>query len=267
MENEVMNSGAIMHLISACDKQNIKIQLTPDEQLKISAPNGKIDKELILQIKQKKDELIDFLRSVGRKSSFEEILSAAHKPFYDVSPAQRRLWILSQFKENKSNFHIPAAFTFEGQFKKDILKKTFTALAERHEILRTTFASVHGEPKQVICPIEKFEFDIDIHDIRDHKNREQEAQRIARQEASNSFDLAKGPLFRVSVIQLRDDQFILLFIMHHIISDGWSMKILLRDLQNLYAAFDLGQSPELAPLRIQYKDYTQWLNQQLSGEK
>jgi len=268
MERETITPSDINELISSCNESKVKIQLTDDEQLKVSLPKGgKVDKSLLKRIKENKEELIDFLKNIKEKSSFRNIDPIPEKPFYEVSPAQRRLWILSQFKENKSNFHIPAAFEFDGEYQQGLMKKTFSALAERHEVLRTTFISKNNEPKQVVCPFDKFEFDIQVNDVQNTKNPEVEAKRIAKEEANAPFDLEKGPLFRVRIVKHKEGKFILLFTMHHIISDGWSLKILFRDLYKLYTAFEAGQTPDLSPLRVQYKDYAFWLGHQLSGPK
>ena len=125
----------------------------------------------------------------------------------------------------------------------------------RHEVLRTTFAEADGAPVQVIAPPRAVELPVvDLAALADAE-REAEALRLAREEAQRPFDLARGPLLRATLLRLAEDEHVLLLIMHHIVSDGWSMGVLFRELAALYEAFRAGEPSPLPELPVQYADY------------
>lgn len=260
-------TGDVRQLIAACRLHNIRIRLLEGDQLKITAPDGAIDPALLQQLKQQKQELIAFLKDAMQKNVYEGLEQVAHQPYYVISPAQKRLWVLSQFRENRNNYHIPAAFVFNGALDLVALEKALSSLIRRHEILRTTFITVEGEPWQQVHEAQAPHGSIAYVDLRGQPGPQQKAALLAKEETQQPFDLEKGPLFRVKVLQLEETHFILLFTMHHIISDGWSVKILIRDFQVLYDAALKGHQPLLPRLTVQYKDYAAWINRQLSGKK
>jgi tyrocidine synthetase III len=202
-----------------------------------------------------------------KKVIYQSITPLEKKEYYDISPAQRRLWIFNQFEETKSAYNIPAAYILMGKVNTAALEKSFVSLIERHEILRTIFITVDGIPKQKICTTESCGFKFDYSDFRDKEGREAEAKVLASDEAAAEFDLANGPLLRLKLLQLEDEVFVFLFTMHHIISDEWSMEILFKEFLKLYQDYNHGIETHYPPLKIQYKDYSAWQNAELSGEK
>ena len=183
-----------------------------------------------------------------------------------LSFAQQRLWFLDQYEPNSSVYNIPSALRLRGSLNIGALEQSLNEILCRHESLRTTFSMVEGEAVQVIAP--PVGFSLAVVDLRDHleREREEEARRLAREEALRPFDLARGPLFRSQLLRLGEDDHVLLLTMHHIVSDGWSMGVLHHELSVLYEAFSQSQPSPLPELSIQYADYAVWQREWLRGE-
>ena len=185
-----------------------------------------------------------------------------------LSYAQQRLWFLDQLDHAASAaYHLPAALRLKGRLDKAALQAALDRIVARHESLRTTFVSVDGEPVQHVGPADQG-LPLAQRDLGHLDGQEQEsmARAIAVDEASTPFDLSRGPLVRGQLLRLADDEHVLLVTQHHIVSDGWSIGILVRELSALYAAFSRGQADPLAPLAIQYADYASWQRGWLQGE-
>jgi amino acid adenylation domain-containing protein len=185
---------------------------------------------------------------------------------FRTSFAQQRLWFLDQYEPNSSVYNIPSAQRLRGTLDVAILERSLNEIIRRHESLRTTFSMVDGEPVQVIAP--SVNLSLPIVDLSDQPEteREEEARRLAHEEARHPFDLSTGPLFRATLIRLAHDDHILVLTMHHIVSDGWSMGVFHRELSVLYRAFTNGEPSPLADLPIQYADYAVWQREWLQGE-
>ena len=177
---------------------------------------------------------------------------------YPVSHAQRRLWIVNQMLEGSSSaaYNVPAAFTLEGKLDRTAFRAAWDAIVKRHESLRTTFASVGGEIRQLIH--DDVDFRIEETDFSREPNAVERARELAREHAFAPFDLEKGPLLRARLVRLATDQHLFLFNIHHIVCDAWSQNIMVRELSTLYQAFAQGESDPLVPLAIHYKDYAAW---------
>ena len=183
-----------------------------------------------------------------------------------LSFAQQRLWFLAQLEPTSSFYNIPVAVRLRGRLHTDALRRTLNEVVRRHESLRTTFPTVDGQPRQAIAPT--LELDLALCDL-GHlpaPEREAEALRLAREEARRPFDLAEGPLFRAGLLRLQADEHVLLATMHHIISDGWSMSVLVREVGALYRAFAEDRPSPLAELPLQYADFAVWQREWLTGE-
>jgi hypothetical protein len=137
---------------------------------------------------------------------------------------------------------------------------------ERHEALRTTFVLVDGEPRQRITPAEESRFQLLEHDLTASADPGRGAEGLRDEEASAPFDLEQGPLIRGRLIQVAPDDHVLLVTMHHIVSDGWSMGVMTRELSTLYGAFSRGEPDPLPPLPVQYADYAVWQRRWVEGE-
>ncbi len=204
-------------------------------------------------------ERLDFSRTVINPRKRE----LAHLP---LSYAQQRLWFLDQLEPQRSIYNIPESHYFEGALNLEALERSLSEIVRRHEILRTTFASVAGEPMQVIAAAEPLRLEVIDLSRLPAPERENEAQRLANEEAQQPFDLALGPLLRVKLLRLAEAEHVLLLTMHHIVADGWSIGVLERELTALYAAYSAGQSSPLEELTIQYADFALWQREWLQGE-
>ncbi|WP_420127864.1 amino acid adenylation domain-containing protein, partial [Longimicrobium sp.] len=183
-----------------------------------------------------------------------------------LSFAQQRLWFMDRMEGTGSAYHITDRQRLRGELDRDALRRALDRIVARHESLRTTFAEVDGEPVQRVTPAEASPFQLAEHDLRRAAEPGAELRRLAAEEARAPFDLAQGPLIRGFLARLAEDDHVLLISMHHIVSDGWSMGVLTRELNALYTAFREGRPDPLPPLAVQYADYAAWQRRWMEGE-
>ena len=176
-----------------------------------------------------------------------------------LSFAQQRLWFLAQMDGGSEAYHIPLGFRLQGRLDERALRDALNALVARHEALRTSFAVEDGNPVQRIGATD-VGFALEIHDLRGRMDAEEQLQLLSRQEVSAPFDLRSGPLIRGRLLHLGGDEAVLLITMHHIVSDGWSIAVLMRELSALYR-----QAP-LPSLPVQYADYAIWQRRWLAED-
>jgi amino acid adenylation domain-containing protein len=183
-----------------------------------------------------------------------------------VSYSQQRSWFLDQLEPESTNYNVPATFRISGPLNLTALESSINEVVRRHEALRTVFSAKDGEPHQTILPPPSLPLTvIDLRELDDHE-REAEVRRHAREASRTVFDLARGPLLRTKILRLGTEDHVLLLTMHHIVSDGWSMGVLYRELSVLYEAFSNGQPSPLPDLPIQYTDVAIWQHNWLQGE-
>jgi len=182
-----------------------------------------------------------------------------------LSFAQQRLWFLDQLEPGKPVFNCPGSIRLEGELDLKVLERVINEIVRRHEVLRTRFA-LHGEePVQIIDAFHERPLDVvDLTSLGPDATREEVANRMAR-DARAPFDLRTGPLLRVTVLVVGPRDHVLLFTVHHIVSDAWSKGVLEREICTLYEAFAQGRAHALAELPLQYADYAQWQRQYLQG--
>ncbi|MGH7829989.1 MAG: non-ribosomal peptide synthetase, partial [Candidatus Binatia bacterium] len=185
---------------------------------------------------------------------------------FPASFAQQRLWFLDQLEPGSSAYNIPAAFRLTGRLNVAALEQSLNEILARHEVLRTSFSGADGQPVQVIAPTLRLSLPVTDLTAAPQTEREIEAIRLMNQESRRPFDLAQAPLLRAGLLRLAEESHILLLCNHHIISDGWSMGVLLREISALYDAFSSGRPSPLPPLPIQYADFAVWQRQWLEGE-
>ena len=195
-----------------------------------------------------------------RDSGYFTRKKAAQQGF-PISPAQRRLWVLDQMLTDRATYNLPSALLLEGRLDVVALRKAIERIVQRHESLRTTFAQVDDEPRQFIHEAAARFEEVDM-----EGSPEAEAKALCLRHALEPFDLKAGPLLRTCLIRLAPERHLLVVVMHHIVSDAWSVRVFARELSALYNAFSVGASDPLPPLKLQYKDYAAWQNQQLSGD-
>ncbi len=183
-----------------------------------------------------------------------------------LSFAQERLWFLDQLEPESPLYSIFTPLRLTGQLRVEVVARALAEIVRRHEVLRTTFHEAGGEPRQVIHPEPRI--DIGQVDLRSLpvEAREAEAARLAREEALRPFNLAQGPLIRTRLLRLADEEWAALFSLHHIVSDGWSSGVLVKELAVLYPAFSEGLPSPLPELSMQYADFAAWQRGWLRGE-
>lgn len=183
-----------------------------------------------------------------------------------LSFAQSRLWFMDQMEPGSIMYNEPYAYSIKGSLNIGMLQKALNELVKRHEILRTRFQVIEGEPRQVVVPEWKTEIEIDDLSGLPRSLKEKEALETARRFAVVPFDLSKLPLVRFKLICLDETEFIFVAVIHHIISDGWSMSIFFKELSDIYNAFCEGRMHNLRDLPFQYADYSQWQVSWFDGE-
>ena len=210
-------------------------------------------------------ELIQEQLSRGTQSEQSAIETVARDRELPLSFAQQRMWFFDRLS-GRSSFHIPMGVRFKGALSKAALEQTFGEIVRRHEILRTVFPAVNDQPMQVIQPPSRFQLNLVDLSRLPANYREQRAAELAQQDAVRRFDLAYGPLMRLMLLQMDEDDHILICTMHHIIADGQSLGVVIAEMNRLYNAFDQGQQSPLGELGVQYVDYSAWQRQWLQGE-
>ncbi|HEV2762305.1 MAG TPA: amino acid adenylation domain-containing protein, partial [Pyrinomonadaceae bacterium] len=154
-----------------------------------------------------------------------------------LSFAQQRLWFLDQLEPNSSFYNLPIAMRLEGELDVEALELTLSEIVRRHEVLRTTFPNLEGHPAQLISPAYRVRLETEDLSSLPEGERREAARRLTAEEAQKPFDLSAGPLVRVRLLRLSDEEHVALLTMHHIVSDGWSMSVLVAEVGQLYAAF------------------------------
>ncbi|MFE9675369.1 amino acid adenylation domain-containing protein [Streptomyces sp. NPDC006259] len=182
-----------------------------------------------------------------------------------LSFAQQRLWFLDQLGSGDTAYNMPYALRLAGAVDLGVAARAFQALVRRHETLRTTFASVDGEPVQTIAPADAYAWEPLIVDLRGTGDAEERVRRLAAEHAREPFDLTGGPLLRVTLVALSDQETVVLINLHHIVTDDWSMAVLTGEFGRLYQAFLAGDPDPLPPLAVQYADYAHWQREQFAG--
>ncbi|GMU03297.1 hypothetical protein KH5H1_74190 [Corallococcus caeni] len=186
-----------------------------------------------------------------------------------LSFAQQRLWFLDQLEPDSPLYNVPTNVRLTGKLDAEVLRRSLNEIVRRHEVLRTTFTpqSQDGRAVQVIAPA--LSLALPVVDLQDLPRAEQDAavERHALAEARHVFALQKGPLVRATLLRLAEREHVLLLNMHHIISDGWSMGVMLQEMGTLYASLAAGRASVLPELPVQYADYSVWQREWLSGEE
>ncbi len=256
----------VKEIISEFREQKIKLILKGDN-LEIISYNNKLSKEQIELLKSNKKDIIQYLREIDRSESMSYIPNVSIDSNYPLSNSQYRLWILSQSKESSIAYNMPSNIRLNGDYDIDLFSKAIYSVINRHEILRTVFKeNEEGEVRQWILDRESLGFNIKYKDLRSTANRETAIKTYIDTDSGRPFDLETGPLLRASLLQYSDDEYVFYYCMHHIISDGWSMDILSRDVMSFYKSFLTDTENTLPPLRIQYKDHTAWQLSELESK-
>jgi amino acid adenylation domain-containing protein len=239
------------------------------ERLRVNAPAGVLTAALREQMSERKAEILGFLARVARSAGPAPVAPPLTRVSRDsalpLSFAQQRLWFIDQLEPGSPAYNIPVAFRLRGLLHQGTLAAVLTEILRRHEVLRTTFPTVGGEPVQVIAPPILVHLPvIDLSSL-PAEDRDREEARLIALEARRPFNLSRGPLFRGFLLRLAVDEGIFLN-MHHAVSDGWSLEILFREIAALYNVFREGRPSPLPELPLQYADFASWQRGWLQGE-
>src|SRR5216684_389736 len=200
----------------------------------------------------------------GRKMPALE--RAAREQALPLSFAQQRLWFIHQLEPDSAAYNCPWAMRLRGELNLEALGRSFDEIVRRHEVLRTSFPAEGGEPVERIGEAERVEIPvIDVSGMREEA-REEEARELGRRTGEERFVLETGPVMRVRVVKLGEQEHVLLLTLHHIVSDGWSVGIMVREFSELYEGYAEGRESRLEEPRLQYADYAVWQREWLKGE-
>nr|WP_315221843.1 non-ribosomal peptide synthetase [uncultured Flavobacterium sp.] len=254
-------------LLKKLNEFNIKIDLL-DDKLDIQAPKGVMTQNILNEIQLNKKELIEFITLYKTKKDRPIFIpKVPEQSSYALSSSQRRLWLLSQFEGGNVAYNMPNVFELEGKLAIPSFQSAFLSLIERHESLRTLFKeNESGEVSQVILNLEDIQFQLQYEDLSKEANSEVKIKSIIQEEAAYVFDLSADSLLRAKLVRTSQDVYVFICVMHHIISDGWSSEIMTNELFELYDAHVKGNPNPLPELKIQYKDYSAWQQEQLKND-
>ncbi len=183
-----------------------------------------------------------------------------------LSYSQQRMWVLEQLAAGSGAFNLLLGVKLRGRLNIAGLEQTFGEVVRRHEILRTSFPAREGRPRQVVGAAEELKLPIVDLSWLVEKEREEEAVRIASEDGNRAFDLGRGPLVRIALLRLGEQEHAVACTMHHLVGDAWSFEVLTTELSRLYSSFYGGEASPLVELAIQYADYAYWQREWLQGE-
>ncbi|HKH47513.1 MAG TPA: amino acid adenylation domain-containing protein [Thermoanaerobaculia bacterium] len=253
-------------LLAQCGQLGIRIW-TEGPRLRVYAPNGALSPELRQQLGARRTEILGFLTQADRSLEKPAMPLLARVPRDGALPlslAQQRLWLIDQLQPGTATYNLPMALRLRGTLAFPALAATLGEIVRRHEVLRTTLSAVDGEPRQVVAPPSPVS--LPVLDLSGLPAPERAMERLLVDEARRPFDLAAGPLLRVQLLRLGAEDHVALLNMHHIVSDGWSFGVLIREIAALYPAFLAGGPSPLPELPIQYADFSAWQRRRLQGE-
>ncbi|MEG4404815.1 amino acid adenylation domain-containing protein [Microcoleus sp. MON2_D5] len=237
----------------------LKNQIETDLKIALSIE----DLFLELSLAQLAAKILEKLAEAPKIASIQPVSRLQNLP---LSFAQERLWFFDQLEPGNPFYNLCGAVRITGQLNAEALRQSIEKIIDRHEVLTTAFVAVEGQPIQVVVAAGDWTLPlIDLSD-RSPDDREAEVHRLSAQEARDPFDLGQSSLLRAKLLRLDETEHVLLLTVHHIVFDGWSLGVFLRELAEFYQAFSSDRLPLLSPLPIQYADFAAWQRQQLQGE-
>ncbi|AEI67116.1 non-ribosomal peptide synthetase [Corallococcus macrosporus] len=208
---------------------------------------------------------LDVERARGAAGTLPPLRAAPRDRPLPQSFVQQRLWVMEQLTPDTATYNNPAAVTIDGALDVGAMETSLRRVVQRHESLRTTFRNEGDLPVQVVHPHAPLELPITDLSTVPEGERDARARRLAKEEAHVPFNLVRGPLFRARLLRLAADRHVLLVTMHHIVSDGWSVGVLVREVAEGYEAAVQGRAPHFPPLPVQYADYALWQREWMQG--
>ncbi|PHS16284.1 MAG: non-ribosomal peptide synthetase [Blastopirellula sp.] len=251
----------VTELYDSLLEKDISISIVKGK-LRVASRSKRIPSELQTLILENKNDLLELLEGgeVLPDSSKLAMSKVDRSLPVELSFAQQRLWFLSKLEGTSANYNIPMALRLSGKLNKEALFFSLKAIVARHEVLRTRFVESDGTAYQFIEDADHFQI------TEAQLDDENELSNICESEALTPFDLGKDMLIRAQLLSITEDEYALLVTLHHSIADGWSMGIFFKELVSLYRAYSNNEPSPLAPLPIQYADFSHWQRQWLSGE-
>ncbi len=239
---------------------DVKLWIEGD-RLRYSAPPGIMTAELQRQLVERRPELMNFLGQVGAmvQPAAPAVVRLSRDEPLPLSYAQERLWIFDRLNPNSPVYNVSGGVHLKGHLDLSALERSVNEIVKRHEVLRTNFVIVDAQPRQHVLP--DLQLEIPVIDLSKAAtvDRKEEVQRLveklAAEEVRQPFDLSIGPLLRMKVLKLSEAEHVLLVNTHHIVSDGWSIGVLVKEFAHFYEAFTSHKDPQLPPLPIQYADF------------
>ncbi|MEM9163450.1 MAG: amino acid adenylation domain-containing protein, partial [Cyanobacteria bacterium P01_F01_bin.4] len=244
-------------------RQDIKLWLE-GERLRCSGPEALLTDSFNADLKARKAEIVDFLQHIQDRPTIPPIQPVDRLDPLPLSFAQQRLWFLNQMQPDSAVYNLPMAIQVEGFLDVAALTPSLNEIVRRHEALRSRFVTLEGQPVQVIAESSPITIEeIDLQAIADPAAQVRQA---AIEAAQTPFDLSQDQLLRVTLLRLSETQSVVLFTLHHIIADGWSLEILIQELGIFYRAALMGKTASLPDLTVQYADFALWQRNWLRGE-
>ena len=252
-------------IIMRLNSKGISLSLNGNK-LKVSADSKLLEEDLAI-IRTNKPLIVQYIKR--RTDLLTPILRTEEQSDYAVSSAQRRLWVLQKIEGVSNAYNIPYVLKLVGTLNLEAFQKAYLGIICRHESFRTVFLEDgEGNPRQRILSPDDQRFYMIFIDYTDYNDetKETSVENYVRQEVDRVFNLSEGPLIRSHLLKTDDDSYVWVLVMHHIVSDGWSMDVLEKEMSELYNAQLEGRLPVLNDLGIQYKDYSAWQITQLNLE-
>ncbi|MBD2813656.1 amino acid adenylation domain-containing protein [Xenorhabdus sp. Flor] len=242
-----------------------------DNRLQYETSRDNIPAELLSEWKQHKQELIDFLSQIDSKEEIQtyqlqNIQRDGNAEHYPLSFAQQRLWFIDQLTEGSPQYNCPGYLRLRESLNLNAFKAAVKALLERHEALRTHFKIIDNEPRQVVT--NSYDLPITLYDLTALSEAEQKnkVEQLSQEEDNLVFNLSTDLMLRIRLIKLAENDYVIIYTIHHIACDSWSIEIFINELITLYRAYNQGEIAPLPPLKIQYTDYAQWQRNWLQGD-
>jgi amino acid adenylation domain-containing protein len=251
----------VTELLELLISKDIKLKVEGGK-LKYNAPAGSVTEELLSAIKVYKSELIDFISS----RQMDRIKTYSNKECVPLSFAQNRLWFLDKLEEDSYAYNLPFPVKIEGELNIDALKSAIKYILNRHSVLRTSFPEKDGIPYQKINETPENIFDVENASGNSEEEKWEWIKNEIAVQMKTPFDLYKGPLYGIRLFYVDENIHVLLMVFHHIILDGWSIDILMKEIGESYKAFSKREEPDLPKLEIQYSDFSIWHNEWMNSE-
>ena len=258
--------SAVESLLSSLQDQGVTLWLENGE-LRYRAAKDSLAADQLGQLRQRKGEIIDFLSDEPNANGARLVQRRGQRPDrVPLSFAQQRLWLVERLGGLGSTYHMPSALRLDGPLDVRALERSLAEVVRRHDSLRTRFVEIDGEPAQIIDAADGWSLgQIDLSHF-GAGPADAEAERLAAEDARREFDLHNGPLFRARLLRLQAERHVLLVNMHHMIADGWSRGVLIREVSTLYMAALRGEAAVLPELPVQYADYALWQRERPQAE-